>query len=71
MKIIDLDDCYDFDKNHLPDSINIPYHKLIANHKAYLNKSDKFYLTCKKGVKSKKAVSILKVYGYNVEQIKK
>jgi len=71
MNIIDVDCKENYEENHLSGSINIPYNKLITNHKEYLNKNKFYYITCKKGIQSKKAVSILKVYGYNVEKISK
>lgn len=69
--IIDLEDVITYSNNHLPNSINIPYDKLMFNYKEYLDKSKKYYLYCSKGRKSKKATEILKFYGYNVDQIKK
>ncbi len=68
-KIIDLEDILTFQEFHFPESINIPYDKLMFNHQQYLNKNEKYYLYCRKGRKSKKACEILKYYGYNVEQI--
>ena len=69
--IIDLEDVITYSNNHLPNSINIPYDKLMFNYKEYLDKNKKYYLYCSKGRKSKKATEILKFYGYNVDQIKK
>ena len=70
-KIIDVQDEVSFNEEHLPGSINIPYDKLMFNYKKYLNKMEKYYIYCKKGRKSKKAVEILKYYGYDVKQITK
>ncbi len=69
--IIDLEDVVTYNMEHLPNSQNIPYDKLMFNYKEYLNKNQKYYLYCTKGRKSKKATEILKYYGYNVEQITK
>ena len=69
--IIDLEDVITYSNNHLQNSINIPYDKLMFNYKEYLDKNKKYYLYCSKGRKSKKATEILKFYGYNVDQIKK
>ena len=69
--IIDLEDVITYSNNHLPNSINIPYDKLMFNYKEYLDKNKKYYLYCSKGRKSKKATEILKFYGYNVDKIKK
>lgn len=70
-EIIDLEDPVTYQEFHLPESINIPYDKLMFNYKNYLNKNNKYYLYCTKGRKSKKAYEILKYYGYNVEVISK
>jgi len=70
-QIIDLEDPLTFRENHLNGSINIPYDKLIYNPEKYLSKTKTYYLTCEKGVKSKKACSILSIHGYNVVQLKK
>lgn len=69
--IIDVDDEVDYVKHNLPNSINIPYNKLISNHKIHLNKDNYYKIVCKVGNKSKKATAILKVYGYNVTKISK
>lgn len=69
--IIDVDSAADFLINHLPNSVNIPYNKLINNHKKYLNKDTEYKIVCKKGFQSKRTVAILKVYGYNVSKIEK
>ena len=69
--IIDLEDVITYSNNHLPNSINIPYDKLMFNYKEYLDKNKKYYLYCSNWRKSKKATEILKFYGYNVDQIKK
>ena len=70
-EIIDLEDPVTYQEFHLPESINIPYDKLMFNYKNYLNKNNKYYLYCTKGRKSRKAYEILKYYGYNVEVISK
>lgn len=67
--IIDVEDPITYSEYHLPNSQNIPYDKLMFNHKTYLDKNKKYYLYCSKGRKSKRATEILKYYGYNVEQI--
>ncbi|MBE6161115.1 MAG: rhodanese-like domain-containing protein [Firmicutes bacterium] len=52
-------------------SINIPYQKLIYNYQNLLDKNKPYYIICSGGVKSKKIVSILELYGYNVTQVYK
>ena len=46
-----------------------PYEKLLYNPSLYLDKNKKYYFYCKKGVKSKKVVSILEIHGYDVTRV--
>ena len=46
-----------------------PYEKLLYNPSLYLEKNKKYYFYCKKGIKSKKVVSILEIYGYDVIRV--
>lgn len=67
--LIDLEDSITYNEYHIDGAINIPYEKLLINYKEYLEKNKKYYLYCKKGFKSRKAVSILEYYGYDVTQV--
>ena len=67
--LIDLQHPLDYKKYHHPDSINIPYDKLMLNYKELLDKNKSYYLVCNKGVKARKAVSILEYLGYDVTQL--
>lgn len=66
MNIIDVSDKYTYQNNHINGSINIPYDELISNYRLYLNKNEIYYLYCKSGKLSKRAVMILSSIGYNV-----
>ncbi len=67
--LIDIQNPLDYKDFHHPDSINIPYDKLMLNYKTLLDKNKSYYIVCKKGTKSRKAVSILEYYGYDVTQM--
>lgn len=67
--LIDVQNPIDYQKKHHPDSINIPYDKLMLNYKTLLDKNKSYYIVCNKGTKSRKAVSILEFYGYDVTQM--
>lgn len=67
--LIDVSDEITYKKNAYPGSINIPYEKLLLNYKELLNKNKKYYIMCLKGVHSRKVVSILEFYGYDVTQV--
>ena len=66
MKIIDVSDRYTYNQEHINGSINIPYNELINNYRQYLNKSESYYLYCKSGKLSRRAVMVLSSLGYSV-----
>lgn len=74
MKKILLSD-YDYSKGIFIDlsnskvvgsSMDVSYEDLLINHSELLDKSKKYYIYCKGGIKSRKAVNILEFYGYDV-----
>jgi len=67
--LIDIQNTLDYNKYHHPDSINIPYETLMLNYKKLLDKNKSYYIVCNKGTKSRKAVSILEFYGYDVTML--
>lgn len=69
-KLIDVQHPLDYQNKHDPRSINIYADKLIMNHRKYLNKNETYFIICDKGRLSKKVVSTLSFYGYNVIQVK-
>lgn len=69
-KLIDVQHPLDYKQKHDPRSINIYADKLIMNHKKYLNKTERYYIICEKGKLSKRVVSTLNYYGYDVVQVK-
>ncbi len=71
VKIIDIQDKYEYLSNHLPRSINIPYDELMNNYRNYLNKHDVYYVYCKSGKLSKRVSTVLDYLGYNVIMLEK
>lgn len=70
MKTININDyTHDGELINLDEIDN--YEKLLYNPNLYLDKNKKYYFYCKKGIKSKKVVSILEIYGYNVVRVVK
>ena len=67
--LIDIQHPLDYEVFHHPDSINIPYEKLMLNYETLLDKNKRYFIVCNKGTKSRKAVSILEYYGYDVTQM--
>ena len=68
--IIDVSDKYTYSLGHIRGSRNIPYDELMNNYRVYLNKSNTYYLTCKSGKLSKRAVIVLSSLGYSVFELK-
>lgn len=46
-----------------------PYNNLLLNHHKYLDKNKKYYFYCSQGTKSRKVVSVLEAYGYDVTKV--
>lgn len=67
--LIDISDPITFQEKMVPGSINIPYQKLLLHYKELLDKNKKYYIMCTKGIHSRKVVSILEFYGYDVTQV--
>ena len=71
MKIIDVSEKYIYELNHIQGSVNIPYTELLNNYRKYLNKNESYYLYCKSGKLSKRAVIVLSSLGYKVFNLEK
>lgn len=68
--LIDVRNPLDYAKKHDSRSINIYADKLIFNHSQYLTKTKTYYIVCEKGFLSRKVITILSQYGYNLVQVK-
>ena len=51
--------------------IHIPYEKILVKHSELLDKKKKYYIYCSGGIRSKRVVSILEIYGYDVTYVYK
>lgn len=67
--LIDLSNPEDFIIHHDKRAKNIPFQQFILHYPEYLNKDTPYYLVCRKGLHSSKAVSMLEYFGYNVTQV--
>lgn len=65
--LISLEDREDFIS--INGSINMDIDKLLSNPSKYLTKEKTYYFYCKQGSRSRRAVQILGVYGYNVIKV--
>lgn len=69
--LIDVQRPEEYQKSPTPDSINIYADRLLLNYKTLLNKTKRYYIVCNKGYLSRKVVSVLEFYGYDVTQVVK
>ncbi len=69
INIIDIRSEQSYNNNHINGAKNIPYEKLIINPSKYLNKQEKYYLYCQKGIISIKISRLLRSMGYNTINI--
>ena len=68
-QLISLENSEDFIS--IKGSINIKLSSLLDNPSKYLDKNKTYYIYCNKGTRSRRAVQILSVYGYNVVKVTK
>lgn len=69
INIIDIRNAMNYNNNHISGAKNIEYSLLINNPQKYLNKNEKYYFYCSRGVTSHKLCSYLSKLGYNVVNI--
>lgn len=62
--LIDIRSIQKYNNNHLPNSINIPYSKIVLTYKDILEKEKKYVIYCEKGITSEKLVNYLNKQGY-------
>ena len=67
--IIDIRNEQNFNNNHIPGAKNISYEKLILKPELYLNKNNKYYIYCQKGIMSAKLCGRLSSLGYKVSSV--
>ncbi len=67
--LIDLSSPQDYLYNHPMDAINIPYQKFMLYYDKYLKKENPYYFICRKGVHSRRVVTMLEYFGYDVTQV--
>lgn len=68
-KLIDVEPKEIYLKHHINGAINIDKDTLLYNRDRLLSKDETYYIYCSKGNKSRRVVSILELYGYNVVQV--
>ena len=68
--IIDVRSKCEFDKIHIPGSVNINFTNLRKTPGSYLDKLFTYYIVCENGMISKKLETYLLSKGYSVKSIK-
>ena len=66
INLIDIRGIEKYNNGHILNAKNIPMESLLINTSKYLNKYEKYYIYCQKGIQSRKMCQILKNQGYNV-----
>ena len=69
INLIDIRSIEKYNYSHIMDAINIPADQLLINSSRYLNKNNRYYIYCQKGIQSRKICQILKNNGYNVVNV--
>lgn len=65
-EIIDIRSVEKYNNNHIPNSINIQFEKLITEPSKYLDRYKTYCIYCTRGISSLKATGILSKQGYRV-----
>lgn len=63
--LLDVRSVQEYNEGHLNGAINIPLSELKTNAIKMLNKNDIIIAYCQMGKRSKKAINVLKLLGYN------
>lgn len=69
INIIDIRSIEKYNNNHINGSINIQAKEIIKNPSKYLNKDNKYYIYCQRGIQSRKLCVLLHNIGYDVINI--
>ena len=68
-KLIDIRSIEKYNNKHIMNAINIPLEQLLIKPEKYLDKNEKYYIYCRKGIQSRKLCPILIKNGYNVVNV--
>lgn len=67
--IIDIRSIENYNNNHIPTAINIPFEKLLISPTKYLKLSETYYIYCQKGYSSLSVCRALANMGYRTVHI--
>ena len=69
VEIIDVRSTEKYNNNHILNAHNIPFDKLLVYPDKYLNRNQKYYLYCQKGLKTKQLCKILNDKGFHTVHV--
>lgn len=69
INLIDIRCSSSYNNNHIPGAKNIEYRTLLEDPSKYLDRNNKYYFYCQKGVQSHKLCSYLSSIGYDVVNV--
>ena len=69
INLIDIRSIEKYNNNHIMNAVNIPLQQILINPDKYLDRKNKYYIYCQKGMQSRKLCQILVSSGYNVVNI--
>ncbi len=67
--LIDLRSTQNYNNNHIPGAIHIPFETLLAKAKQLLDPNETYYIYCQKGTKSIRVCQILNQMGYHTVNV--
>jgi len=66
INLIDIRSIEKYNSKHILNARNIPMEQLLIYPHKYLDKQQKYYIYCQKGIQSRKLCQILKKQGYDI-----
>lgn len=70
-RVIDVRSNVEYKQANITGTKNVPLEKLVNNPQAFIKDDQEYYIICQSGMRSKRAVSLLKKQGYtNLTNIK-
>lgn len=69
VSIIDIRSIENYNRNHIPGALNIPWETLLVHPDKYLSKRETYYIYCQKGIRTKQVCNILANNGYRVVHV--
>ncbi len=69
INLIDIRSIEKYNNRHIKNAVNIPMEKLLIKPDFYMNKHEKYYIYCQKGIQSRKLCQILSSNGFNVVNV--